>query len=499
MKIPSDFLDDCSFAQTFERRETVVATHEFSSSRFAGAFSSDQLDLKRLREFSANGNLVEIIVRSGDDFEARFAADSSRLFALTSTTGSVDDVTTNRDLSMASIESADPYELAQSIVTPELSVALTLRAPEGFPFVWSSDWFGSLSSNWSRTMGLLAKCERVLVMDAGDAWIASPSLLIYGPDYEGSPNDKPTAILTHGADLATTDHYAPVEGKGLAEAIGCLRKLACAVTWLRVARFAEVGSGELKIAFDEETHKSIGLPWTALADTPAEIHDCVRLSNWLNDDDDGVRLEAARRAASAIVRSPAELLDAAGPTLRQARFLDEQSRRTAISAVVDARRTAWTSAHQAAHSAAGEARSSARTSADRSVAAVIASLAVIITHQSSVVSFTVSFVVLAAVAVGLVATWLQAEMFEFPSTESALTAELEELRTAGRHVLLSEDIDEIEQGPVVTDAQATIGSARTTSRVALALAVVAIVVGFVAVNAIVPSPSNDTTVVTTVP
>lgn len=123
---------------------------------------------------------------------------------------------------------------------------------------------------------------------------------------------------------------------------------------------------------------------------------------------------------------------------------------------------------------------------------MIASLAVVITHKTEVLTSAVSFVVLAAVLIGVGAAAAHSERFEFPATRSALNAALAELRTSQRHILQSEDVDEIVDGEVVTDARSTIAKAQRASRFALGLALAAVLLGALVVLLVDGADSSST-------
>lgn len=110
-----------------------------------------------------------------------------------------------------------------------------------------------------------------------------------------------------------------------------------------------------------------------------------------------------------------------------------------------------------------------------------------------------SYLVLAAVFTGIVATLAHAFAFEFPATKSALNATLLDVRLTQRDVLLDEDIVEFESGAVVRDARSTLEHAKVVAGLAGAFAVGAVIAGVLVVGVVAPQQDTPTPTLTTSP
>ena len=499
MSVDAAFLADFELVKGILEQPGAAADHRFSSSRVTLTCDPNDLDASGLTSFASRGNLVELHVRSGDDYSVRFVADGSAILTHQGGSGSLSTVAFDESEAEAAVQSGDIIRLLRLLPDPAVDLAVTLRAPEGADFVWSEDDLTTAAHSWVHLAQLLGSCKRLIVLDAGESWLTTASLVVVGPSAPAELDVTGEPKLTTAGDMtfAEPSHYVTVERHGLSATDYSLRKLANGVIWLALARAftVEITDGELgtaTVAYSADPSKVVDVEWAELAHSVDDAQLAVRFSDWLGQDDIAGRMEASRQAAGAVVMSPADLTDALAPVFRQARFIHDQSRTAAVAAVVEARRTAWLSTRESASDAASEARSAARSTADRSVAAVIASLAVVITHKTEVLTSAVSFVVLAAVLIGVGAAAAHSEQFEFPVTRSALNAALAELRTSQRHILQSEDVAEIVDGEVVTDARSTIAKAQRASRFALGLALAAVLLGALVVLLVDGAESSST-------
>lgn len=497
MNVSAQFLNDVALVRNYLSNPSAKPAHGLSSTKVVATVDPAGIDYGRLRAFASRGNLVEVEVKSGNDYRVRFRADAIATFAAGDPSGELGAVATDQENAEAAIESGRFLDLATAIVNPTITLELTIRAPANrVAFVWAADALLGMVDSWIGLAQLLAKNPHLLVLDAGASSLTTETLTIRGPDAP-APHSQPTTTTwsRDGWHLASPTHYLPSASTRLPRLSEALYKLAAGVVWLRISTSAPATTpganlGMVEIALSNDPSSHLAVDWSSLPATRAEATRAAELWDWLDHDDQTARLEAARQAAAAAVHSPTDLRDAAAPVLRQARFLHDLSRRQAVAAIVDARKAAWAASQTASHTAAAEARASARSTADRTVAAVIAALAVMITHQTEVLSRSVSYLVLAAVFVGVGAALLHAYRFEFPATEAALNASLDELSTTQRHILLSEDVREIVNGPVVSDARGTLKSARRASGLALGVAMASVVAGVCVVAIVEPKEAE---------
>lgn len=497
MTISDNFFLDVQFVEEILKRPTSEHVHRLSSTKVTETFQFHELNYDRLKDFSSRGNLVEVQVKSGHEYVARFSADSTSVFTYRGQTGSFEAVARDEEAGQKAITSGRFIDFATAINDAYIVMALTLRAPPNGPsFVWTENDLFRMPISWVALAQLFASCRQLLVLDAGNAIVTTESLAIFGPEITASNQLKtPDTWKFSDTTLAFPSHYNPTKAVGLPLVTEALRKLANGVIWLRIATSGDVLSsgiplGSVNLTFVDNPPSDFEIDWRSLPSAENDATKSVELWKWLEVEDLAAKLESARQAASYIIRSASDLSGAAAIVLRQARFIHDQSRRNTVAAIVDAQNDARAATQSTAHNAAAEARESARSTADRTVAAVIASLAVMITYQNEILSRSASFFVLVAVAVGVVAAALHAEWFEFPATRSALDATLAELRTTHRQILQTEDVDEIESGAVVLDAKSTISNACTVSRVALGVATLSVLGGILFVS-LIPPNEND--------
>ena len=516
MRLTAEFRSDVALVREFAQRTGVEPEHGLSSSKVTRIVAS--VDYQRLCDFAGRGNLVEVEITSGADFASRFRAEARPSFAADDPSAAIEalrgvvDADAEPDATKA-IEIGRFDELAAMLPSSKITIALTLRQPEGHPaFLWSTDALFALTDSWVGLAHFLTVHPDLLLLDAGAVAITSPSLAIRGPDAQDLPPRKvATGLERPPWRLAPPHHFLATTTdikKDATQITDAMTKLAVGVIWLRVSVSPPIVTpghnfGTVQVAFSHDPTQLVNIGWEALPGDEEAVK-AGELWKWLDADDDlAGRLEAVRQAAATSVRSERDVRDGVNTVLRQGRFLYELSRQRSVAAVVDARKAARLAAQSAAHSAAAEARSAARSTADRTVAAVVAALAVMVTHKTDVLSRSVSYLVLAAVLVGIVAALAQAIAFELPATESALKATLADLRLTQRNVLLDEDIVEFESGAVVEDARTTLNKAKVVVRLAGGCSVAAVVVGVLVVRntpqEVAPPPPTSTAPTTTAP
>lgn len=502
MSLSAEFRSDVALLEAHLQRSGAEQEHGLSSSKVTAVVTLAAIDHQRLCDFAGHGNLVQVEVTSDIDYAAKFRADAGTTFVADDASTAIEALRVVIDgdddhQARAAIEAGRFAELAAALPSPTITIALTLRKPGAGPaFFWSTDALFAAADSWVGLAHFLALHPDLLLLDAGAMVITSPSLAIRGPDaMDLTPRSAASVLNRPPWRLASPAHFLPTNPSNTAtdttRIIEALSKLAVGVVWLRISVTAPTVTaghdlGTAQIAFSHDPTERVNVGWTDLPHD-AEADKAGKLWAWLDTDDDFAGgLEAVRQAASISVRSERDLRDGVDTVLRQGRFLYQLSRQRAVAAIVDARKAARLAAQSAAHTAAAEARTAARSTADRTVAAVIAALAVMITHQTDALSRSVSYLVLAAVLVGIVATLAHAFAFEFPATKTALKATLLDVRVTQRDVLLDEDIAEFESGAVIGDALGTLRLAKFVAGVAGACAVVAVVVGVLVVWVVAP-------------
>jgi hypothetical protein len=273
---------------------------------------------------------------------------------------------------------------------------------------------------------------------------------------------------------------------GLGEVAGLLTGLAWALCWAWLALELRTDTGGTVIAsFQGARTVEVALRVEPRVQAAPEL----ALWAWAISSVDSRRREALQQAVSLGVRRTEDLVDAAVPVQRTARYLLHVIEQGLFTEALTTRRSIREAALGLARATGDATRSAARSTFDRALVQVAAAVGLVIANRANAISMGTTVVLLLAVLALLGANAWSVFSYEFPTVARMVAAFRADI-DAYREVLTPEDLREIKALPSLAGAEDDLTRARQATTRVLVGAVVVVAVLLGAILVLGPSPSE---------
>lgn len=322
--------------------------------------------------------------------------------------------------------------------------------------------------NFCRQIYGAPEIRRLIVQDAGSDVLKTRGLVLHGPEvFPESPTKHPEGLVDiyrqqflPDARVPTPERIASLPADALVSDLTALSKwldrVALALVWLWLAAKVDLGDPAEPILTFEGWREVV----VHINDLPPEegLDEALALWRWSTASVDSVRREAVQQAISLSVSSASDLVDAANPTLRTARYLNRLASQGPVAEALASRRAAREAALASARSSASSVQQFTRSLVDRVLALLGGAFGVAIANQQALLDKKTAGLLLVGVATLALIVFMNAIGFE----HSTATRQLQSLRKdirAYRDTLVEDDIAAIENLATIRDADMTLRGA----------------------------------------
>jgi hypothetical protein len=408
------------------------------------------------------------------------SAESSRTFAVDAS-GEWADLVADPASSQAALDACaggDVQRILSLIGDHEVDIQVTVLGPD---LAWVRTTHAFLDEfdrdGWLGFCDLLSdlqmQAKAVVVMDAGEALVSCPGVLIHGPDATFDRAD----LATRCAESSPSELVVPtcvlpakVVGETLVPVADCLRTIAGSLSWLHLASSSERLGPQVSIDLVGQRHvKGVLSPCP-----PGVAENSVAIWKWVTESGEPARRHSVTQAASLQVEDVSDLFDRATSILDSAQFLYELTQRGLVQEALAARRAARDSAVSAGRDAADRAKSAARSVVDRTLVVIGASTGVVLASKGELLNTSVALGLLLLAFALTIGAALLAFHFELPAARRVVEVFREEIGL-NTEVLLPRDIEAILRLPSLADGATQVSRARRTTAAVIGVAILSIV------------------------
>lgn len=323
--------------------------------------------------------------------------------------------------------------------------------------------------SWLPTVNRLSMApSRVVVADAGTAYLSCRGIRLHGPDAEpeGGSLDSGTDVEAYRSvrfgnmshdEIGDVSGIWPIETVGMARTFDLLRNAVAATAWVWLAERHELEGTTVALTFDGARVVQVDL-----SKPPQAGDDVLQLWEWATTDTDPARREAIQQAASLALREPGDLGQQARPVLRTARAFFDLGRRQGVTELLAARRAARDAALSSGRAASEAGRATAAKTLDRVIVQLAAGVGLLVAQRNALVETELARILLWLVFGLIVATGLLAVAVDIPSARATVNALGKDLEHYS-DVLTTDDEAALNSLPSVASAKEAISRAMWAS------------------------------------